>query len=81
MKKHMGIDRMICGDDLRLTSSLATASADVLPCVGAVQVPVTLCEFELSLEYTFLVIPLNAYTTSIMGYRYIFWRRSTLSKL
>ena len=67
VKKHIGIDKMICADDLRLTSSLATASGDVLPCVGAVQVPVTFPEFELSLECTFLVIPSNAYTTSIMG--------------
>ena len=30
VKKHIGIDKMICADDLRLTSSLATASGDVL---------------------------------------------------
>ena len=33
VKKHIGIDKMIYADDLRLTSSLATASGDVLPCV------------------------------------------------
>ena len=80
MKKHIGIDKMICADDLQLTSSHATASGDVLPCIGDVQVQVTFPEFELSLEYTFLVIPSNAYTTSII-WEPIYWRRSTLSKL
>ena len=64
VKNHIGIDKIIGADDLRLTSSLATASGDVLPCVGVAQVPVMFPEFEFC---TFLVIPSNAYTTYIMG--------------
>ena len=48
MKKHIDIDKVIFADDIRLTSSLVTASGDVLPCVGVVQVPVPFSEFELS---------------------------------